>query len=103
MKQNNKIKVSFDGLEKLINKLSCKAKGMSKKKRDPERIDKILGLIKLIWKNNPYLRLGQLLGNCFEATEDLYYTEDDELEKGLIEAYYVREWKSSNTKSKKNS
>ncbi len=54
--------------------------------RNPERIDKILNLIKKVWKQNPDLRLFQLLGNPFEP-EDHYHTEDDELEEKL-ENYY---------------
>lgn len=54
--------------------------------RDPKRINKILNLIKQIWKNNPDLRLCQLIGNCF-AAGDNYYIEDDCLEKSLKKCY----------------
>lgn len=55
--------------------------------RNPERINRILNLIKRIWKKNPDLRLCQLIGNVFPHGEDNYYKEDDELEKRLKEEY----------------
>lgn len=57
--------------------------------RDPKRIDKILRLVKKIWKKSPYLRLCQLLGNCFEE-HDLYYIEDDFLVGSLKKRYRVK-------------
>lgn len=54
--------------------------------RNPQRIKRILDLIEKIWIRYPDLRLTQLLGNCFEP-EDLYYKEDDYLEKRLKEIY----------------
>ena len=54
--------------------------------RNLKRISRILKLIDKIWHKNPDLRLCQLLGNCFGA-QDLYYIEDDLLEKRLKEAY----------------
>ncbi len=54
--------------------------------RDPKRIVPILRTIYRIWLKNPDLRLIQLLGNCFEE-KDLYYIEDEELEKKLKEEY----------------
>lgn len=50
--------------------------------RDPKRINRIINLIKRIWKKNPDYRLFQLLGNCFEI-DPHYYTEDNILEKKL--------------------
>jgi uncharacterized protein YihD (DUF1040 family) len=54
--------------------------------KNPERIDRMVELIKKKWKANPDLRLCQLLGNCFD-TLDLYYVEDSDLEKQLKEVY----------------
>ena len=54
--------------------------------RDPKRIDEILALLEKVWKENPDLRLTQLIGNCFSAG-DLYYVEDDKLKEN-IEFYY---------------
>jgi uncharacterized protein YihD (DUF1040 family) len=54
--------------------------------RNPERIDRIIELVKKKWKSNPDLRLCQLLGNCFD-TLDLYYVEDSDLEKQLNDCY----------------
>ena len=54
--------------------------------KDPKRIDRILGLIRTIWKRNPDLRLCQLMGNTIEPGDD-YYREDDVLEAQLREYY----------------
>lgn len=54
--------------------------------RDPNRIRRILRLVKKIWHQNPNLRLTQLLGNCFKPG-DLYYEEDEKVEKRLKEVY----------------
>lgn len=56
--------------------------------RDPERIDKILNIIKSIWVSYPDLRLMQLLINTLPRDEsgtsgDYYYMEDDNLLKYL--------------------
>lgn len=53
--------------------------------RDPNRIDRILNLISLIWHEYPDLRLGQLLANFAQFTSDPYYYEDDIVEKRLSE------------------
>ena len=42
-------------------------------------------LIETIWKENPDLRLCQLIGNV--APYDNYHVEDDDLEKRLKELY----------------
>lgn len=55
--------------------------------RDPNRIPRILMLIETIWLQCPDLRLCQLIGNCF-ANSDLYYIDDDELERKIRETYY---------------
>lgn len=54
--------------------------------RNSLRIYRILHLLKRAWQLNPDLRLTQLIGNCFEAG-DLYYKEDDEVEKRLKKVY----------------
>jgi uncharacterized protein YihD (DUF1040 family) len=56
--------------------------------RDFRRIPRIMEIVEKIWITNPDLRLTQLLGNCFEAG-DLYYVDDDTLEKRLKEVYNV--------------
>ena len=56
--------------------------------RDPKRISRILEVIKTIWEKNPDLRLGQLLLNChYPHCDDLYYVEDEQLEKTIKEVY----------------
>lgn len=43
--------------------------------RDPNRIDEIIERLRIVWKRNPDLRLGQIMGNSFRDPE-LYYVED---------------------------
>ena len=40
------------------------------KPRDPARIDEIMDLLRTAWKNNPDLRLCQLISNCAYLTLD---------------------------------
>lgn len=49
------------------------------------KIDDILSAIRIIWKNNPDLRLGQLL--CNACGSGLYYIEDEALLEALINLY----------------
>jgi uncharacterized protein YihD (DUF1040 family) len=53
--------------------------------RDPQRIDRILNLIAVIWRRNPDLRLGQLLYSYAGFEGDIFYYEDDKTEEKLIE------------------
>lgn len=55
--------------------------------RDPKRIEHLLKLIKKIWKENPDLRLMQLLGNSLPSGDN-YYCEDDKLELALKLSYF---------------
>jgi len=50
--------------------------------RDPERIDRILGLIGVTWKRVPDWRLGQLLSNLgiFIDGRDPFFIEDNDIE-----------------------
>ena len=54
--------------------------------RDPNRIDKILDDIKKIWKENPDLRLGQLLCNVVPESI-IYYVEDDTMIQAVNKFY----------------
>jgi len=56
--------------------------------RDVRRIPRIMELIEKIWVTNPDLRITQIIGTCFEPG-DLYYIEDDLLEKKLKEMFNV--------------
>lgn len=49
--------------------------------RDPERIDPILARLARVWKQNPELRLGQLILNACLTPDrpDIYYIEDSVL------------------------
>ena len=54
--------------------------------REPERIERILAVIKEIWQRFPDLRLGQLLNNAVPELEtNLFYTEDTITEEKLTE------------------
>ena len=64
--------------------------------RNPKRIPKILKVIEKIWQGHPYLRLCQLIQNCF-GTNDIYYIEDDELIEALTKHYENKENNSKET------
>ena len=54
--------------------------------RDPQRIDRMLELLREIWKLDTDLRLNQLIINAIESPDSsgsLYYIEDDRMEKYL--------------------
>jgi uncharacterized protein YihD (DUF1040 family) len=55
--------------------------------RDLSRIDKILSELELLWKNNPDLRLTQLISwiGLKTNSNDLYYVEDDVILQSLKE------------------
>jgi len=62
--------------------------------RDPERIDRILKKLKEAWKKNTDLRFCQLLSvaaiaGCGWPENDLFYLEDDDLEKGIGKTFEV--------------
>jgi len=57
--------------------------------RDPQRIDRILNLIAVIWRRNPDLRLGQLLLTFADFEGDIFHYEDDRTEQKLTE-YIMR-------------
>jgi len=73
--------------EKIFKEAIKKFEDVTVNKKDPKRIDRILKIIEKIWKDNPDLRLYQLLGNCFNPYQDPYYTEDNELEYLLKKTY----------------
>lgn len=54
--------------------------------RDPERIDRIVGLLRDVWSKVPDWRLTQLVINASDTRHDcgpVFYLEDDELERRL--------------------
>lgn len=57
--------------------------------RDISRIDAILEELKIIWKEVPDLRLGQLVLNVLQDPA-LYYVEDADLVK-YLRNFYLRE------------
>ena len=52
--------------------------------RDPARIDRILEKVGKVWKELPDFRFGQFVVN-FYGEKDIFYVEDEELEKRLDE------------------
>ena len=54
--------------------------------RDKERIKVVLRTIEEIWKDNPDLRLGQLLCNAVPESW-IYYIEDDQLLDAVCKFY----------------
>lgn len=56
--------------------------------RDPARIPQVLETVYRIWGQFPDLRLAQLIENVKRYEEaDIYYLEDDELVRRLIDLY----------------
>jgi hypothetical protein len=51
--------------------------------RDPQRIERILALVREIWYLTPDVRLTQLIMNSLGLNSDPYYIEDTELEAKL--------------------
>lgn len=51
--------------------------------RDAARIDRILAKVGDIWREQPDLRLCQLIGNALREDGDAYFIEDDRLEEAL--------------------
>ena len=57
--------------------------------RDPDRIAKIMALLQQGWTKVPDWRLGQLFENLkrYIGVDDLFYIEDDEMTKKIIEFF----------------
>jgi len=53
--------------------------------REAKRIPKILKRLQKVWKNNPDLRLAQLIVNVYR--DDPYYIEDEKFIKEIEEFY----------------
>lgn len=51
--------------------------------RDPERIEKVIALLRNAWYAYPDLRLGQLITNVCPPHKDLFYLEEEDLIKAL--------------------
>lgn len=56
--------------------------------RNPQRIDRLLNVVKRLWQQQPDLRLCQLISNAVgmatqKAMPDYFYIEDEVLLKGL--------------------
>lgn len=57
--------------------------------------DEIITRLSKLWRENPKLRLGQLIGNVYRANESLYYIEDFSLIEGLERFYEDEEEKKT--------
>lgn len=47
--------------------------------RDPARISVVLRLIERAWKQNPDMRLGQLIDSLATPNHPIFYVEDEDL------------------------
>ncbi len=69
--------------------------------RDPERIERILAILRVYWLQYPDMRLGQIVENARRLSDvnDLYHTfsvSDDDMEMGLrAMARQANEWRTS--------
>lgn len=51
------------------------------KPRDPARIDRIIEMLRKKWKEDPDLRLGQLVAILAGGEDKVFYIEDTDIEK----------------------
>jgi uncharacterized protein YihD (DUF1040 family) len=51
--------------------------------RPTNRIERILEKLKRVWEKQPDTRLGQLISNLPKDDRDIFFIEDEELEKML--------------------
>ncbi len=58
--------------------------------RDPERIDKVLSIIKEVWSKAPDLRFTQLIGSIYGPRLDPYRIEDEQFIKDLLWHYDIK-------------
>lgn len=74
--------------------------------RDPNRIPQIINAIEMYWKKYPDQRLGQILSNVNNVTEDriddIFYMEDDQIIKGLDMLTVCFENSHNNSKGEKD-
>ena len=59
--------------------------------RNPKRIEGVLKVLGKVWKENPDLRLMQLLGNLWDYNYDPYYLPDEKLVQMLSSVYETKE------------
>ena len=55
--------------------------------RDTARIKKVLDILNRIWKQNPDLRLGQILIGAAQGkgyNSDIFYVEDEDMMQALL-------------------
>ena len=74
--------------------------------RNPNRIPQIINAIEMYWKKYPDQRLGQILSNVNNVTEDriddIFYMEDDQIIKGLDMLTVCFENSHNNSKGEKD-
>jgi hypothetical protein len=78
-------RVDFSDFKKVIKKME-KDFADQNEPRDPKRIPKILKRLERIWKQNPDLRLSQLILDA--AKDDIYYYLEDSALLGKMERFY---------------
>jgi uncharacterized protein YihD (DUF1040 family) len=54
--------------------------------RNPNRIDRTINKLRMLWHTNPDLRLGQLIANLTDEGEDIFHVEDDKIEDRIDKA-----------------
>ena len=59
--------------------------------RDPERIERMMKLMKSAWKSNSHMRFGGFLMYALASDTNIYYMEDDVLEQHIKDFYYEKD------------
>lgn len=52
---------------------------------DPDRISPIVELLSRVWRQNPHMRLGQLIVNICPHNDQIFYISDNDIERLLKE------------------
>jgi hypothetical protein len=60
--------------------------------RDVKRIDKILKLLEIAWKNNQDMRLGQLIENIAGYGVRIWHIEDDDVRMKYDWVRLIKAW-----------
>ena len=79
-------------MEEVVDEMTA---GQSETRRDPERIEAVIGKLREVWMQDTDMRFGQLVYNLFwqmpetkktgEGGIDMFYVEDDAFERRLDE------------------
>jgi len=63
------------------------------KRRNPNRIPRIMAKLQALWEEYPDLRLGQLIMNIDGTNKDFWHVEDSEWEKKITRCH--QNWSTS--------